>query len=381
MAFVFNTEASSKKPYFFISYEITGDSSSRDAGGTPDVFMSLMTEALMKEFPCVQFNTIAAVRTLLEHERQLQLLGTGNEEAAKNIGASMGADYLISLQIKSFPNDFYSFKVSCIDINSSSKTKDFAKTIAMATGNNLSNKNSFYNVLEGITERIIDQLSNYEICPYTGFVNVKIAQKKETEEETAYEVYCSKQDRKYSKTSKLNKTSNAIWTLEKQQKEAADGTVNYTMAELTETEETDECYQCAPMITGARTYTAKAEATLKIKGNVSKKSIRENENVPDAYIRIKFLEDGTYLLLVKAASEAGDLQTLKEEKASGDCQTFSKPTEKTSNKSDIGIRETLGPFPGNGKEKVLQEKQTIEKTDPVTKEKTTITFDFNLRRE
>jgi hypothetical protein len=159
-----------------------------------------------------------------------------------------------------------------------------------------------------------------------------------------------------AKQANSTKRSTAIWTLEKQQKEAADGTVNYTMAELTETEETDECYQCAPMITGARNYTAKAEATLKIKGKVSKKSIRENENVPDAYIRIKFLEDGTYLLLVKAASEAGDLQTLKEEKASGDCQIFSKPTEKTSNKSDIGIRETLGPFPGSGKDKILHRK-------------------------
>jgi hypothetical protein len=41
----------------------------------------------------------------------------------------------------------------------------------------------------------------------------------------------------------------------------------------------------------------------------------------------------------------------------------------------------IWPFQGTSEEKVLSQKQTITRVDPLTKEKTTISFDFNLKRE
>ena len=371
------TETQAAKTKFFITYRIEGDSlSKKTVEGVPGLFITLMANSLIKEFKCTEYNSIDAIRTLIGWERMKQLVGSSNdEEGLKNIAGAMGADYLIFLTLKAFPNSVMSFSIGCIEIKGKQKN---INTIAYASGTNIGNIKSWDKVLEDNVKDIIDQLARYEICPYTGPVSVSVVTEKKEESKEEYEVYCSKQDRTYKKTTVLDKKSSADWKLEKIKKIKATGTINYSMAEKTEIEENDPCYKCETMISGNRNYSDISTNFLEING-LSKGDESKNEYY--STVELKFLKDGTYTLTVKAASEKGDLHTMRMEKATGECQAFETPAVNRINKSDIGIRETLGPFPGTGKEKVLQEKQTIEKTDPVTNEKTTITYDFNLRRD
>lgn len=150
--------------------------------------------------------------------------------------------------------------------------------------------------------------------------------------------------------------------------------------EKTAIDEINDCYKCDALTSARRTYHELSTAYLEING-LSKESKSEGQYVQDCRITLNFLEDGTYTLFVKAASYTGSKQVLKERNATGECGALNDPPENYTQEADIGIRETLGPFPGTGKDKNLTQKQTIEKEDPVTKEITTITFDFNLTRE
>jgi hypothetical protein len=174
--------------------------------------------------------------------------------------------------------------------------------------------------------------SKNEICPYKGPASIQVRTEIKDEHKEEYDVYCSKMDRKYKKATTLDKKSSADWKLEKIKKTRAIGTIQYSMAEKTEVEEIDDCYKCDPLISGRRVYSDVSVNFLEIEG-ISKDSKSEGENVHDALIQIEFLKDGNYILFIKASSEKGDLKTIREEKASGDCDGFTKPQVGTTNKS------------------------------------------------
>jgi hypothetical protein len=101
----------------------------------------------------------------------------------------------------------------------------------------------------------------------------------------------------------------------------------------------------------------------------------------DARAEITFLENGTYTLKVRAATRKVDLGLRIEKHAEGTCSNDNPPPEEITKKADIPLVEIFGPFSGTGEDKVLNQKETIIREDPITKEKTTITFDFRLSRK
>jgi hypothetical protein len=121
--------------------------------------------------------------------------------------------------------------------------------------------------------------------------------------------------------------------------------------------------------------------TAKVEG-LSNESVADNQQIEDARAEIIFLENGTYTLKVEAASRKGDLKLRTEKRAEGTCDNQSPPPKSIDKKADVPLEEvTFGPFPGTSLDKVLSHKDTYSTVDPITKEKTTITYDFNLKKE
>ena len=129
-------------------------------------------------------------------------------------------------------------------------------------------------------------------------------------------------------------------------------------------------------------YTERITQTAVIEG-LSKESRFEGEKVSDAYSQLIFEDNGTYFLKIKSASRKGNRKVKTIQHAEGTCGNLNTPpkNETRENNVDIALPETFGPFKGTSEEKVLSQKQTFTRIDPLTKEKTTISFDFNLKRE
>ncbi len=152
------------------------------------------------------------------------------------------------------------------------------------------------------------------------------------------------------------------------------------MGEKHSIEEWNECFKCEPLITGNRHYTNNTVNYIEIEG-LSERNKGSGDFVKYATFRIKFRQDSTYTISVDAASQQGELKTIHEEKADGDCQPINKPQELNTNKKSIPLKQILGPYKGDGLNKVLHEQETLNLKDPVTGERATLKIDFNLKRK
>jgi hypothetical protein len=245
------------------------------------------------------------------------------------------------------------------------------------------NNNSFQQNeanLKEVSKKILDGLKKYEICPFKGDINIKITSTKKDSQKEEYPVYCNSMDGYYKKTVTIDNYSENDWTINKVKKEQANGTVQFNLSEELTIEEINPCYECSTTKQGQRIYNEKTTTYADIQ-----KSSRDDGGsgiiVDSARVILHFLDDGTYTVRVKAASNDGLKKTIKEIKAQGVCDNSNEPPKKTTNKIDEGLYELLGPFPGTAQDKVLSQKDTIKKTDPVSGEEQTITYEFNLTRE
>ncbi len=366
---------SQKEPLFFLTYYIDGDSiGKKEAEGVPGLFFATFTNLLKNEFPCARHNSVDAVRELLGFNKQQQLLGTpGSEGTLKSVAGAMGSDYLVILDIKCFYQaNTISFSAHCTEIASGKKL------VMVQSGSSL--YGDWADAMIAMTEKMVEGFKAYEICAFKGPLSVEVLTDSTDKKTEEYGVYCSKMDRNYKKTVTHEKKSSADWKLEKVGKSNGSGTVVYSMAEKHTIDELNECYTCESMVTGSRHYTDNTVSFAEIRG-IGDRPQNEGDYVKYATIRLNFLDNDTYTIQVDAASKPGELKTIREEKATGECQTFDKPQEQRTNKTDIGLHEILGPYDGNSLYKVLQEEETIERVDPVTKERTTIKISFNLKRD
>lgn len=372
------TLANPNKPLFFLTNNIEGDSlGKKEVEIVHTVFFSEFSSRLKQEFPCVQLNSIDVVTSVLGLRRDQLLLGMpGAADNTGDIATSMGSDYLVVFNVKCFSQSgTMLFNASCTNIQTGEK-------MINETGLTSVQENWSEKIIE-MTGRFMDGFKAYEICPYKGLVHIQVLTDSTDTKTEAHTVYCSKMDRQYKKTLRHEKKSNAEWNLEKTGKTSAGGTVSYSMAEKHSIDELDECFTCESMVTGTRHYTDNTVSYAELQGLSDRNSNMEGsgDHVKYATMQIRFGNDDTYTIRVEAASQEGELKTIREEKADGDCQVFSKPQEQYSNKTDAGLREILGPYKGNGLDKALQQDITLEKVDPVTQERTTFKIRFDLKRD
>lgn len=225
-------------------------------------------------------------------------------------------------------------------------------------------------------KKLMDELKKHEICPYTGTVNIEV--KSDKDESSTTSTPCV--DRSIVIDLEIKSNSTLRWELVKESMAGASGTVTYDLKENYKTVTNHSCYVCKDGTKGFAKITETSETEAKVQG-LSKESVSDEAQVSDARIRITFLDDGTYMLTVKATSEKGPMKITTEKKVDGPCtgESENEPPD-TKNKSiDVPFTAVFGPYQGTPEDKVLS--QNEEKDVSQGTEKSTVKIDFNLTRQ
>ena len=359
------------KARFFIATSAAGDSSGRIAEPYLAYFETNVFNLLQSKYPCVVINSSSTVKALLDHERERQLLGSGDDNAISNIGQSLGCKYLISLKVSVMQNTAI-VTAFCMD-------QKEAKVLSRSTGT-AQHGGAALDAVEKVSQELIDGLKYYEICPFKGTLKVKVLGTFKDNQKEEYPVYCNSGDGMFRSTTTIDNYSENNWTINKVGKNSAHGNVEFNIHEEKKIDEEDACHKCESGKQGIRTYSENTTSYSSMSG-LSKESESNGVKIDDARVTITFLDNGTYTIRIKAASTQGQLKTKKEIIAHGQCDYSTDPPVTTTNKIDAGLNEVLGPFTGNGQDKTLSHSDVIKKTNPVSKEETTIEYEYTLTRD
>jgi len=366
-----------QKTQFYIKSTV-GGLYPKEIEGLPTYFATLFDNYLKEKYSCTTVLTTSDVGNLLGWERQRQLLGSGSEETLKSISDALGVDYLVSLEVSVAIGEKFIVNGTLIPM----RTKPVIPLVRASAYSNYSKK-SFDQIdanLKEVAKKLVDGLKEIEICPFKGEITVKIVSTKKDNQKEEYPVYCNGSDGTYRKTTTTDNYSENSWMIQKNKLNASTGNVKFNLHEEFTIEEENPCYVCSPTKQGPRTYNDKTTTYVDIHG-LSKESESKGIKVDDARSYLTFLDDGTYTLRVTASSTQGEKKTKREVHAEGICENINESPKTITNKVDEGLNETFGPFTGSSQDKVLSHKETIKKVDAVTKEETTITYEFNLTRD
>ena len=365
LAFIGSTDA---KTRFFIQTVAEGDQNGKVAEGGLGYFETQAFNKIKETFPCSEINSKSAVAALLGHERMRQLLGSGDDNALQNIAGSMGCEYLVVLKIF-VAGQSSQVTAYCMDSKN-------AKTLAHVT-ESAPYGNSTLNAIDNVAKKLVDDLKEYEICPYYGPLTIEVKSELDDSKTDYIPAPCGSGDMvTINTTQKSNSTLK--WELNKFTVRAADGTANYDLKEKMTIVSNYSCYKCNNGDQGGAKITETTESEAKTQG-LSDESVSEGKQVKDARIKLTFLDDGTYTVLVEATSKQGNMKVMTEKKVEGICESESEPKDTKEKKIDVPIKAVFGPYQGSLKDKTLHQKETKDLSDG--KEKTTLTIDFTLTQK
>jgi hypothetical protein len=338
--------------------------------GFNDIFLTDVVNEMEKNFPCIGVMDPKSVSASLG---ELRLQGTpdfGSRDVGPVIGKIANAYANPDLAVKycMYVNSEQMITASVTCANSEGEViADFTEDFPLS----LSGEASIPPV-----KKLVDKMKKHEICPYSGSVNIEV--RSERQESSSSSVQC---DAGLIVTDvEINSNSTLRWELVKEDLARTSGTVTYDMKENYKTVISNSCYICDDGTKGFAKTVETKDTEAKAEG-LSNESISDGAQVSDARIRITFLDDGTYLLTIKATSEKGPMKITTEKKFDGPC-TSSNENEPpdTKNKSiDVPITAVFGPYQGTAEDKVLS--QNEEKDVSQGKEKSTVKIDFTLTRE
>ena len=361
------------KPKFYMAYKIACN---------PEIALTVQDKMFMlentigvklqKAFPCISLKTENSVHQRLDDMRKICLLNDLSSEeiqkAIAEIGEDVNCDYLVHIQMQVFSDNIALIKCAVMDMK---EPKTLANAVARESIASLSSKTG-----EELAKKITDDLKEREICPYSGPVTIEVKTTVDETETYQTSAPCDEDDATVTATKKSNETKK--WELNKHALRASVGTMEYDLYENYTTVTNYPCYKCENGDQGPAKITEIQEAESKVEG-LSSESTWEGKQVEDARIKVTFLDDGTYTLLVKATSKEGTNKNSKEEKVEGFCESESEPKETKTNRMNIPIEVILGPYSGTINDKVLHQKETKDLSKGT--EKTTYTVDFTLTRK
>lgn len=360
--FAGNTNAARVK--FFVASQSNSDLV--DAKTVCNAFETELHIDLLEAFPCVDILDRGSLGEMLRWERNKALLGSGDDSQLQNLAGAVGSEYLVKLIVDVAGNQLY-MNVLCMDMK---KKEIIARTEVNGTIGEAGSH------ARKLSENLIKQLKEYEICPYSGPVTVEVKSELEDSKTDNVNCPCGSDVAIVTTTRKTDATMK--WELNKISKNACSGTAKYDLNEKMTIESNYPCYKCDNGDQGFTKITETHESEAKVEG-LSNESVSDGQQVDDARIVLYFLEDGTYNVLVKATSKEGVLKVTTEKKFEGMCESESEPKD-TKNKSiDIPFVEVFGPYKGTAQDKVLSQKETKDVSNGA--EKVTVTIDFTLTQK
>lgn len=354
------------KTRFFIQTVATGDQDGKVASGGLGYFETTAANKIEETFPCAEVNSTSVVATLLGLERMKQLIGTGDDDALQNIAGAMGCEYLVVLKIGVNGQSSY-ITAFCMDSKK-------AQTMARAAESGP--LNTALEMIDKVVEKMVDDLKEYEICPYYGPVTIEVKSELDDSKTDQMPAPCGSGDMvTITTTQKSNSTLK--WELNKYAVRGADGTASYDLNEKMTIESKYSCYKC-DNAQGEAKITETTESEAKTQG-LSNESFSEGKQVKDARIKLTFLDDGTYTVLVEATSKQGNMKVTTEKIVEGVCESESEPRDTKNKKIDVPIKAVFGPYKGSLKDKTLHQNETKDLSNG--KEKTTLKLDFTLTQK
>jgi len=366
-----------QKTRFFIMSRLVGPGDQQRVAGAVSYFITSFDNKVKKTYPCTTVLCENDIGTLLGHERQRQLLGSETPGLMESISDALGCDYLISLEIGTLPGEKFVVNASLIPY----KTKipvlhasAYSNLTANSGGQNLDN-------CDEVAQKLVDALKEIEICPFKGSVKVRVISDTQKDTTLEYPVYCNGSDGIYRVKKTIDNHADNNWDLNKIGKVRTIGMASFDLHEDSKTEEQNDCYKCPSGRQGARIYNEERKKYGELQG-LSQESQEKGQPIADARVEIKFRKDGSYTIQVDATSQKGDITTIDSKHAEGTCGVITEPPKKITQKGDVPLHYTFGPYQGSSKDKILKEKpDPVEKTDPISGEKTTYYLEFDLERD
>lgn len=339
--------------------------------GFNDIFLVDLVPEMQKYYPCIG---ITDPQTTSYSLAELRLQGTP-EFGSRDVGpiiekiANGVANPDFAVKYSMYVNSKESITATVICANSEGEIiADFTEDASVSQ--------MMTNETIPPVKKLIDQLKKYEICPYMGSVNIEVRSEREESSSTS-----SPCDAGSIVTDvEISSNSTLRWELVKEDLARTSGTVTYDLKENYKTVISNSCYACEDGTKGFAKTTETTESEAKVQG-LSNESVSEGAQVSDARIRITFLDDGTYLLKVKATSEKGPMKITSEKKFDGPCTSSNEnePPDTKTKSIDVPITAVFGPYKGTPEDKVLS--QNEEKDVSQGKEKSTVKIDFTLTRQ
>lgn len=340
--------------------------------GLNDIFLTDVVNEMEKNFPCIGVMDPKSVGASLG---ELRLQGTA-DFGSRDVGpviskiANAYANPDLAVKYSMYVNSEESITVSVTCANSEGEVianfREDGPTSKMMTG---------YETMPPV-KRLVEEMKKHEICPYTGTVNIEVSS--EREESSSSSAPC---DAGLIVTDvEINSNSTLRWELVKEDLVRTSGTVTYDLKENYKTVISNSCYVCDDGTKGFAKVIETKDSEARVQG-LSNESVSEGAQVSDARIRITFLDDGTYLLTVKATSEKGPMKITTEKKVDAPCTVANEnePPDTKTKSIDVPFTAVFGPYQGAPTDKVLS--QNEEKDVSQGKEKSTVKIDFTLTRQ
>jgi hypothetical protein len=298
-------------------------------------------------------------------------MSNSTQNSISEIAGGMGADYHVFLKLI-MDNDYYSFSARFVD----EKTKNtLVDKVRQSTESNLAKD------LQSFAKEFVKEVAyEVELCPYKGPVNLKIVETLKRQTSTKEPIFCEDKWKEHNRSSSVDNEDVQEWKLNKiGRKGSSDGNMTWDLSEHSQEIDKNDCYECVSGSVGARSSEKTVTRTSGIKG-ISRESKVVDDALWDSKVRTKFNRDGTYFLILKAASKKGTSTTQTKETISGACDPNVKSESKKSTK-DIPLDNfRLGPFKGTPYDKDLKEKNKVV-TKSTSDQESYYEFDFTLSRE
>ena len=340
--------------------------------GLNDIFLIDMVNEMQKYYPCIGIMDPQSTSYCMAELRLQSTPEFGSRDVgpiiAKIAYAMANPDFAVKYSMYVNSEESITASVTCANSE--------GEVIANFTEDDPTSQMMTGNEIMPPVKRLVEQMKKHEICPYMGSVNIEVTS--ERQESSSTSTPC---DAGLIVTDvEINSNSTLRWELVKEDLARTSGTVTYDLKENYKTVISNSCYVCEDGTKGFAKTTETKESEAKVQG-LSNESISEGAQVSDARIRITFLDDGTYLLKVKATSEKGPMKITTEKKVDAPCTASNEnePPDTKTKSIDVPITAVFGPYKGTPEDKVLS--QNEEKDVSQGKEKSTVKIDFTLTRQ
>jgi len=355
-----------QKPHFFVICQAKGDSSQKYAGS----YERVMASYLQDYYPCASVKTQGDIENRIGMERINQLLGY---ESNMNFCDDLKCDYLLNLELSDFLGTQIIVSASVLFYR---KAEPLVRTAKYGSKDYASIKA----LVNSVSETICKKLEHYEICPFTGPVNLTIESTLDSNSRLEYGVYCNEIDQRYVKEFKEKRITKSEWRLQRVGIPATNGDMSFTLDESLEINEEDGCHQCSQSKREAGRIW-KSSKTFKINGEgISHLSLRNGIPQEDTRVELKFMSNGQYYLIIKGTSKPATGNESDTESAQGSCDIINPVTKQVPREVTVPVNVIFGPYPGKSTDKILTQKDTKKQRNKITNEQESISIDFTLQQ-